>query len=148
MDEARLTALEELAVAASPGPWEFNSYSTVVSVPQAQDYVRLEQTGWDQLPEFHVCYVPSHRGDTATAQGARDAAFIAAAREAVPELVAEVRRLRAVLQQELREWQAEARDADRDCEGEGFDPERDPCFHCYAGRKVEGLEKALKGGTE
>ena len=65
--EQELAGLESLAKAATPGPWTANC-----------DYVNNT--------EGFVC-------NTATPE---DADFVAAAREALPKLIAEVRRLQAI----------------------------------------------------
>lgn len=74
MDEARLAELERLAGAATPGPW------------------------WYVL-KFHSVY--ASEGDACVTPydgiSSPNGHFIAAARTAVPALVAEIRRLRAAL---------------------------------------------------
>lgn len=72
MSDLDLEAIEARAKAATPGPW-------VVGPGAFWNYV----VGSDE------------HGDHAGAQEKEDAAFIAASREDVPALVAEVRRLRA-----------------------------------------------------
>ena len=100
-----------LAEEATPGPWFYNSYGSVMAVPLVEEYNRLEgeipsdapdsDPRWDALPEPSVAYVPVVAGDTATEQGAKDAAFIAEARTAIPELVAEIERLRGAISDAL-----------------------------------------------
>ncbi len=83
MTDDELTTLERLAEAASPGPWEVsNAHGLCVSRPHGP-HVRMMVV--DLAPEV---YSPPWRGDPA------DAAFIAAARTALPALIAECRRLR------------------------------------------------------
>jgi hypothetical protein len=79
MTDAELDALEKLAAAATPGPWtiQFTTMSTRVYGP----------------PESFVCGMPAIDDPTVEP----DAHFIAAAREAVPALIAEVRRLRKLV---------------------------------------------------
>jgi len=105
--DAELAEWERLANEATAGPWYFNGYSAIFSGPLSNEYDRIEReieakygdgaptSAFAALPETQCAYVPVVGGDTGTAQGMKDAAFIAAAREALPRLVAEVRRLRA-----------------------------------------------------
>lgn len=76
-----LDAIEAVANAATPAPWE--AYYTVHGDPYVAQQGR---------PKFGV--VVSTAPDD---YGRADAEFIAASREAVPALIAEVRRLRADL---------------------------------------------------
>lgn len=138
-----LEALSALVEKASPGPWFYDSYSTVFSSPKVQateDFWTDERLGdghtYDHragqicpacgerpaihgdnaLPEFRgkrfgtywdcarseeamdaesaVAHVNASYGDTATGQRIADAQFIAAARNVIPELIAEIIRLR------------------------------------------------------
>ena len=85
-----LQELERLLAEATPGPWAFNSYSTVLSAPRVQEYEI------DDTVETNVCVVPREgRGDLGTPQGQKDGDLIAAMRNALPELIAELRELRA-----------------------------------------------------
>lgn len=78
LHEAYLDALERLSREASPGPWAVGSGALHPwEVVIAQNVPLLEL--WD------------------TSQGLTDAAFISAARDAIPRLLAENRRLRALL---------------------------------------------------
>jgi hypothetical protein len=93
MTPEELQAIKARAEAATPGPWKVETGS---------------YTGWDWLIgssgfdgknySVHLTTDSIHAsqlyGDAST-----DAAFIAAAREAVPELVAEIERLRAALEE-------------------------------------------------
>lgn len=80
MNDERLAEIEALAEAATPGPWlqsahddnDYPTYDLVCDFLQQEDMYLVAE---DMRVE--------------------DAAFIAAARQAVPELVSEVRRLRA-----------------------------------------------------
>jgi hypothetical protein len=73
-DEEALARLEQLAAAAMPGPWVASD-----GLVEA-DGCRVADVGWGDVPGAEA----GHNGE-----------FIAAAREAVPALCAEVRRLRA-----------------------------------------------------
>ena len=92
MTEQELTAIEERATAATMGPWDGAKNSGVVS-KHTRDPVFETGCG--------CC--------TDKALSAEDAAFIAAARVDVPALIAEVRRLRALVESAYREgfWDGE-----------------------------------------
>lgn len=89
MTNEKLDALEALANAATPGPWEVHSH-------------REHSATFD----WHGVNNASGKEVTGDFLLAEDAAFIAAARTAVPELVAECRRLREMVR--LNEEQLEA----------------------------------------
>lgn len=74
--EDDLTALEQLCAAATPGPWEADGGNVWRLPPGAKRYES-------------VCEV-----DSGALTAPPDAVFIAAAREHMPKLIAEVRRLR------------------------------------------------------
>ena len=109
----RLDELDAAREAATPGPWFFNSYSAVMSSPRLGEYNDAESLipedapdeAYDGLPEFVVARVPVAGGDTATRQGATDAALIVAAVNHLPALVSALRAV-ADLADEL---EAEAR---------------------------------------
>lgn len=81
LTDADLDQLDALAEAATPGPWHYNPNGKGV---EGDGWVRASDRGH----EFDVV--------TETYWRKEDAAFIAAARLAIPALVAEVRRLRGV----------------------------------------------------
>jgi hypothetical protein len=98
-----LAELHSLTDAATEGPWFYNSYAGVFSEPLSLRYMQMEveldarlkaearestDDDFAAFPDSLVCGVPVVGGDTATGQGRRDAAFIAAARGAVPKLLA------------------------------------------------------------
>ena len=98
----QLTEWERLAAAATPGEWFHNSYGTIHSTPLVRKLAEMEQAipedapdddpRYAALPDTEIC------GHSCWDYHAHpDAAFIAAARTAVPALVEEVRRLRAIL---------------------------------------------------
>jgi len=97
---AEAGAALEGADKATPGPWAFDSYSTVFSAPVSQERDRLEDLipdeamaddpVWKTLPNPKVCGVPRIAGDTSTRQGCVDAGFIAAARTGWPRDAARV----------------------------------------------------------
>jgi hypothetical protein len=87
MTNEELTAIEARANAATPGPWEGKTNSGMVSTHDA--YGTVFETG---------CGCCTDNG-----LSAEDAAFISAARVDVPALVAEVRRLRALVESAYRE---------------------------------------------
>lgn len=80
MTEEQLAKLERLANAATPGPWETN-----------EDWTHEIHASGRGILIGNVPRGPEPYGR------AGDAAFIAASRSAVPALVAEVRRLRELL---------------------------------------------------
>ena len=93
--------LEEIAArvnAATPGPW-FAAASSVHSAPLSREYDRVERDipedapaeAYAALPNSCVATVPVVSGDTPTARGVADAAFIAHARDDVLALLDEVR---------------------------------------------------------
>lgn len=97
MSDIDLDRLDALAAAATPGPWQEDGpwwsnhvSGWVITTGADRNAVAYQPLGWDRLPT-----------------SAADAAFIAAARDAVPALVAEVRRLReenAGLKNSVRAW--------------------------------------------
>lgn len=97
-----------LVDATTPGPWFFDSYGTVHSLPLTDEYHRVEgmipedapddDPRWDELPETVVSWVPRVAGDTATKQGAKDALFIGESRQMVPALLASREALIAALE--------------------------------------------------
>ena len=82
MTDAELQAIRELADKATPGPWEH----------------RFENGGpgvfFGKTLEQHICRYTSGRGNGGKEERSANAAFIAAAREAVPALLDEVAELR------------------------------------------------------
>ena len=98
---ALIAEVRRLDAEATKGPWFYNSYSGVFSEPVSREYdVAVEALpddapaeAFDGLVEPCCAHVPVVGGDTATAQGARDAALIAAYRTAAPLLAAECSRL-------------------------------------------------------
>ena len=102
---ALIARVRELDAEATKGPWFYNSYSGVFSEPVSREYDAAVEAlpddapaeAFDGLVEPCCAHVPVVGGDTATAQGARDAALIAAYRTAAPLLAAECERLRACM---------------------------------------------------
>ena len=86
MNDERLTELRALADAATSGPWK------VSDTPLAPDF----ENAWVVLEDGRDGLHAGYDGQFSVA----DAAFIAASRTAIPELLDEVERLRA----ELEEW--------------------------------------------
>ena len=76
-DKIDLAALRSLCAAATPGPWRQEFAYNNTGCPTA------------------MFYIPAHNQEASVEMLVEDAAFIAAAREAVPALIAEVERLRA-----------------------------------------------------
>jgi hypothetical protein len=90
-----LDAIEARANAATPGPWFYDSYSTVHAKCMLAAYEAAETDEECYAANPAVCSVPAYAGDTAGGRHVDNAKFVAAAREDVPALVAEVRRLLA-----------------------------------------------------
>lgn len=85
-----IDSLRALADAASPGPWEDGTASCCPDM------------GWVDGPKGVVC--PVYQGTKVThTLDANDAAFIAAARTAVPWLLDEIERLRDLLKEAHKE---------------------------------------------
>ena len=89
LEETRLAELERLAAAATDLPWEYEGRA-ITSPHRGKCYQQIAETG---MPGCRLAAVDHRNG-----------AFIAASRTAVPELVAEVRRLR----EHLTDLRAEA----------------------------------------
>ena len=118
-----LDALQALADAATPGPWEVDCCS-IRSVANVVEYGRLEtladalSPGWENLPDGQypaeaaslLMAMDGIRLDVALCRGGditrADQTFIAAARAAVPALIAMVRTERAAVVAWLRSYAA------------------------------------------
>ena len=97
MTEDELQAMERLANAATPGPWEYDGYKEIEAFgPDGRVTVLEIPQEWHEGSEYTGAW------STATGSG-DDMKFAAAARAAVPALVAEVRRLRAAVREALLE---------------------------------------------
>lgn len=83
---AKLAEIEAREKAATPGPWDYNGYSSICSEP-----VAAASTGDEDDHVCQVAFVPASHGDTATGIQVHDAVFIAAARSDVPTLIAALR---------------------------------------------------------
>ena len=79
-----LDAAEKLANAATPGPWRWNGCVQLEGPPYERDYGSGVETVRDLVIETDNGVYPP---------GEADAAFIAASRQLLPALIAEVRRL-------------------------------------------------------
>lgn len=121
MTDEELAAIEARLQGLTPAPWFWNSYSEIQSGPLCQitdepetpqypeskrpgppfftdeDNAWLAQKNAAYLVDPTVAWVPAHHGDTATDNHAADALFIEHARDDVPALLAEIRRLRKLL---------------------------------------------------
>jgi hypothetical protein len=78
-----LDKLKELCDRATPGPWETNHSGT---------HVAFRQNPNGSIGDYHFATIHGHAHDLAN-----NGRFIAAAREAMPKLIAEIDRLRAAL---------------------------------------------------
>ena len=90
MTREELAAIKALADAATPGPWSYTTVKPYATAPASESvaYVSPEMMFGDSVGGGYVDRVA-------------DAAFIAAARTAVPALLAEVERLRALVREFL-----------------------------------------------
>jgi hypothetical protein len=102
--EIDLDEIEEVCSAATPGPWFVRNLDddhamNLVAVSTVEDTGRSERwPGFDQGELVAATLVQQPRYvDCADGRWDENAAFIAMAREAVPQLVEEVRRLRRLL---------------------------------------------------
>lgn len=97
----RLDALRELSEAATPGPWFYDSYSGVHSLPVSRAYDEADELippdaadddpRWAALPETRVATVEVSKGDSATPRGQADARFIVAMETVRPGAAVEPR---------------------------------------------------------
>lgn len=104
-EDLDLDAIEQLCEAATPGPWFVRNLDdghamNLVAVSTAQDTGRAERwPGFDHRELIAATLVQQPRYvDCADERWDENAAFIAMARDAVPQLVAEVRRLRLLVE--------------------------------------------------
>lgn len=88
LSDAELDQIEERARQASPSPWE----AFVFPNPNDQDFIRVGGLG-DAQPDM---YIEQYVGVNKLAISASDLDFIAHARQDVPALIAEIRRLRTL----------------------------------------------------
>lgn len=134
-----LDALDALDAAATPGPWSAaDEHGLMPGATPAWCVSRMgdEMANRGRVWLYDVAYVPQ-RGDHEQA----DAEFIAAAREAVPALVGEVRRLGEALQQAQRENELLREQRDGTLNAWWHPEDSEPPTHC--GRC--GVELALAG---
>lgn len=89
LDESDLVTIESRAAAASPGPW--TSYVEGRDHWGGDDFIQISKN--DDEPDMYVMVHAVGPGLTQASLADRD--FIAHARQDIPRLVAEVRRLRA-----------------------------------------------------
>lgn len=104
-DDLDLDAIEELCAAATPGPWFVRNLDddhamNMVGVGTVEDSGRAQRWPDFDHRELIAATLVQHPRyvDCADERWDENAAFIAMAREAVPRLVAEVRRLRRLLE--------------------------------------------------
>ncbi len=89
LSDEELHAIEDRCAAASPGPW--TSYVEGRDHWGGDDFIRVSEA--DDEPDM---YVSRAEAGTVRPASPADLDFIASARQDVPSLVAEIRRLRAV----------------------------------------------------
>ncbi|GLY33682.1 hypothetical protein Kisp02_70470 [Kineosporia sp. NBRC 101731] len=104
LDDSELEEIEVLASVATPGPWfvrflDDDSAMNLVAVSTVPDTGKGERWPDYENGEMVAATLVQHPRyvDSADGQWDENAAFIAMAREAVPRLVDEVRRLRGLL---------------------------------------------------
>jgi len=85
LDEKTLAELEAVCANATPGPWEWENHAIVSP----------------HCPVAFACHVPPENPEPVIFRFAFDDDFIATSREAMPALLAEVRRLRGLLKDTL-----------------------------------------------
>jgi hypothetical protein len=88
LSDAELDQIEERAQRASPSPWE----AFVFPNPNDQDFIRIGGLD-DAQPDM---YIEQYVGAAKLVVPTGDMDFIAHARQDVPALVAEIRRLKVV----------------------------------------------------
>jgi predicted RNase H-like nuclease (RuvC/YqgF family) len=129
MTEEELDRLQALADAATPGEWQA---STVIA-----GMITHDQHGW-------IAHCPRGSCKETEQMARQDAAFIAAARAALPRLIAEVRRLRQEYLNMKHNW--ERNDAELSNLEEAYETaqaELDEALQENASlrQQIEGLEK-------
>ncbi|ARH91608.1 hypothetical protein STRMOE7_16340 [Streptomyces sp. MOE7] len=107
ISESELGEIEELCSSATPGPWfvrvlDDDSAMNLIAVSTVPDTGHSERwPGFDHGEIVAATLVQQPRYvDSADERWDENAAFIAMARDALPRLVAEVRRLRDVVERE------------------------------------------------
>ena len=107
MTEEELAEIEELAEAATPGPWHVRDLDdedamSLVAISTVPDTGRGER--WPDFDHQEIVAATlvqqPHYVDVADGRWDENARFIASARDNVPRLVAEIRRLRHLLEAE------------------------------------------------
>jgi|SRR5919197_2168726 hypothetical protein len=99
LSEDDLERIAARADRASPGPWE--SFVEGRDHFAGDDFIRTGGVD-DDAPDMYVSLAGGRVGPRSVPAGANDLDFIAAARQDVPRLVAEVRRLQALLESGAR----------------------------------------------
>lgn len=105
MTEERLREIDERAKRATPGQWAYDSYNTVLVDAEKIIASILDHPAdgnWGD-PSTRPLEVNQERGKW-YAESANNAEFIAHSRADIPDLIAEVRELRAKIAGQEREW--------------------------------------------
>ncbi|WP_197701345.1 hypothetical protein [Micromonospora coxensis] len=109
MSDDELADIEELSAAATPGPWfvrnlDDDSAMGLLAISTVPDSGQGERwPGFDHREIVAATLVQHPRYvDVADGRWDENAAFIAMAREAVPRMAAELRRLRALVEERGR----------------------------------------------
>ncbi|HEX6682270.1 MAG TPA: hypothetical protein VF062_05720 [Candidatus Limnocylindrales bacterium] len=100
MDADELAEIEERAEAATPGPWyahfiDDDHFANLVAVSTKPESVRI---GHSDTVAATLIQFPARYVDIADERWDENAYFIAHARQDIPRLLAEVRRLRKLLE--------------------------------------------------
>jgi hypothetical protein len=93
MNEDELAAIESRCAAATPGPWKRHASMIWAAGENTATLLQLSEPRASRYVE----HVPLQLGSKDLDEQARNGDFITAAREDVPALVAEVRRLQALV---------------------------------------------------
>ncbi len=103
MTDDELDRLDALAQAATPGPWQVRKHPGEFDMVRQAEWTTCGDPGhWDCAVTQTVHDVSVSHSHLSSDRAMRDAAFIAASRTAIPALVAEVRRLRALVGEDRR----------------------------------------------
>jgi hypothetical protein len=107
MSDEELDDIEELALAATPGPWfvralDDDQAMSLVAVSTRPDTGKAERWPGFEPGEIVAATLVQHPRyvDVGDERWDENAAFIAMAREAIPRLLGEVRRLRGLIAQQ------------------------------------------------
>lgn len=119
LTEDELAAIEELATAATPGPWYVRgdldddhaaNLVAVSTTPEASRTQRWPNFDAGEMIAATLVQFPNRYVDCSDQRWDENAQFIAHARQDIPRLIAEVRRLKNALEQAQRSNRATGED--------------------------------------